>query len=156
MRIIYIECKECGLRFRKHNNMYVTDAAGNRTECFHPCEGEMAWNVIKQELNWLQRKIHYSYFSQFGLFSIKGKPTQLQKLLGFKNVQALTDERTGVFSQFYCCVCKKEILIDASRDSMCCPECTSPDILSSRKLAGKACPRCNTGMVVMRDTGMIT
>lgn len=155
MRIYVIECPECGLRIRENRSMYVIDAAGRRTICCHPCEGQTVWDVLKPELHWLQRNLHDSPFSLFDLYDIHRELSPLHRFLGFRDFQALVRERTGVYRNHYCSNCHKVVQRDPARDSLICPECSSTDIVYVEDLVGRQCPQCAAGTMVEKATGMI-
>lgn len=136
--------------------MYVSDATGKRTSCFHPCEGDTIWDVLKPELHWLQRCLCDTPFSLFDIYERNSKLTPLQRFLGFKDFRVLVNERTGVYSNYYCCSCRQVVQLDPKRDRLLCPDCFSPEMILAEKLIGKQCPQCTKGAIIVIDTGMIT
>lgn len=156
MKIVKIECPTCGLKLNKNKTMYITDARGKRFPCFHPAEGYRIWGILKPELNWLQRKAKDTPFSLFDIFDIKRGLTPLQKLLGFKDVRALIDARSGVFSNMICLDCYETFKLDIRGDEKVCPLCSSNNIAETVDLIGRACPKCKSAVIVERDTGMRT
>jgi len=155
MRIIAIECPECGYRLPGSNSLiYVTDKSGNRIECGHPGEGYSIWRILRTELNWLQQKLHSNPSNMLGHEHFKVKLSIIQRMLGFKNICELVDERTGVLYNFICTDCSDTFKLDIQRDVKTCPSCHSALIEHTHDMVGNTCPKCKSGLIIEWDTGL--
>ena len=156
MRRIYVKCSDCDLRLSKNKTMYISDLNGKRVKCFHPCEGDTIWEVIRPELNWLQKKVTDSPFGLFEFINIKQKLNLLQKLLGFKDIPKLTNERTGILTNVICFDCCNRFNIDMDRDNLVCPSCQSQNVKSASKIDNEECPKCHSGVLQEYISRIIT
>lgn len=151
MSIKAIECSACGFSLPGSRVMYVTDSSGVRVLCSHPSEANTIWRVLKDELCWLQRKTDKI---PSGMIGIKHGVSPLKRMLGFKDLRAMLDDRIGILSNIYCLDCSEIFRLDVKRDPLCCVFCASKRVLETTEMVGKTCPGCNSERITERDTGI--
>jgi DNA-directed RNA polymerase subunit RPC12/RpoP len=85
-----------------------------------------------------------------------GEFRAVDAILGKNPPPGMREARTGFNSDCLCLDCLHQFQMDTKWDERVCPECNSVEIMTTRELIGKNCPRCKEGIIVEIDTGFIT
>lgn len=85
-----------------------------------------------------------------------GEMMQVRMVLGNDATEELIRERTGFLSNCFCMVCQSQFQLDLKRDTRICPDCASLEVVSANEAVGHSCPKCKTGTIVTKDTGIMT
>ena len=70
-----------------------------------------------------------------------------KKVLGPGCTEDLLKRRTGVNESFMCKTCLMEAVLDGKKDPLVCPACRSRDLVRTKDLLKKVCPKCKKGML---------
>ncbi len=70
-----------------------------------------------------------------------------RKILGPGCTDELLKRRSGINESFMCKTCLMEAVLDGSKDPLVCPACRSRDLVRTRDLLKKMCPKCKKGTI---------
>ena len=121
---------------------------GNRVILKHPLEN----SIIERTLN-IPSGILDSFWNE--------KPRwwwSKKKRAVYQNKKAVFDtaqSRRGFLSECLCLDCREQQKIDLKKDEKKCWSCSSLNIKSFRELLNSVCPKCNQGLIIEMDTGIM-
>lgn len=147
-----IKCTSCVFSYRGELlHAYVVDALGHREYCRHPGHDEHACEILGIDHNHLLEAMAES--SGYMKDSLKymlpgGIPASARDFVDY------FESRCGISKSFICtrCLCTSDL--DERRDVMQCSHCGSEGIFSIGYLAGRECPICRAGLIVMITVGV--
>jgi len=71
-----------------------------------------------------------------------------RKILGKEASSDYLKRRTGVNESFVCKKCLYELVLDAQKDPVVCQACRCKELLKTKDLVGKQCPKCRKGTIM--------
>jgi DNA-directed RNA polymerase subunit RPC12/RpoP len=154
-RISSYECNACGLTVASSvfDGMVAIDDQGARVPCLHPGEFSTAAEVLGisiEELDgaFAQRRSRVKH----GAHGEHGEQTSTSERE--RLVNELVSSRIRYSVGCFCFDCGARTEIDTPATEKRCSECGSTSIFSSVDSVGRACPKCRTGTIESRDTGI--
>jgi DNA-directed RNA polymerase subunit RPC12/RpoP len=148
-----IKCTSCIFSYRGELlHAYVMDALGHREYCRHPGQEEHACEILGIDHNRLLEAMAESsgYMNSSRKYMLPdGVPATACDLVGY------FESRCGITKSFVCTSCQSVSDLDERRDVMQCSDCGSEGIFSIGYLAGRECPICRAGLIVMDPIGIV-
>jgi predicted RNA-binding Zn-ribbon protein involved in translation (DUF1610 family) len=138
-KIDKFECDKCGFRLPMGEGgyQYVTNDAGEKVVCQHPCEDL----IVAQVLGF--------YVPEEGVAATK-PPISLEE---FKRLRR---ERIGWNLHCVCLDCLGQFDLDLMKEERVCPKCQSKEVKAEEEMVSQTCPKCKTGIIKREWTGTMT